>query len=44
MEIAEQLRHGTLTREKAVAKLQALPTRDQVGWLAERIGLAPDGY
>jgi tRNA(Ile)-lysidine synthase TilS/MesJ len=44
MEIAEQLRHGTLTREKALAKLQALPAREQVTWLAERIGLAPDAY
>lgn len=44
MEIAEQLRHGTLSREKALAKLQALPAREQVVWLAERIGLPPDAY
>jgi tRNA(Ile)-lysidine synthase TilS/MesJ len=44
MEIAEQLRHGTLSREKALAKLQALPAREQVTWLADRIGLAPNAY
>ena len=44
MEIAEQLRHGTLSREKAMVKLQALPAREQVAWLADRIGLAPDAY
>jgi tRNA(Ile)-lysidine synthase TilS/MesJ len=44
MEIAEQLRHGTLSRADALAKLNALPSRAQVGWLAERIGLGPDDY
>lgn len=44
MEIAEQLRHGTLSIEKAQAKLQALPAREQVTWLADRIGLEPNAY
>lgn len=42
MEIADQLRHGTITREKALKKLNTLPQRDGVTWLAERIGLNGD--
>jgi hypothetical protein len=41
-EIAEQLRHGLVSREEAAAKLEALPTRDDVAWLAERLGVELD--
>ncbi len=44
MEIAEQLRQGVMTREQAIAKLDAIPSRNDVSWLAERIGLAPDAF
>lgn len=42
LEIAEQLRHGLLTREEGLAKLETLPTREDVAWLADRIGVARD--
>ena len=42
LEIAEQLRHGTLTREEAAHKLRSVPSRDDVAWLGERIGLDAD--
>jgi len=42
LEIAEQLRYGLLTREQAAAKLDTIPTREQVAGLAQRIGLADD--
>ena len=36
------LRYGLLTREQAAAKLDTIPTREHVAWLAQRIGLADD--
>ena len=44
LEIAEQVRAGTLTREEARAKLTTLPSRDQVVPLARKIGLGDDAY
>ena len=41
-EIAEQLRHGLITREAAQAKLAAIPERADIDWLAERLELDPD--
>ena len=41
-EIAEQLRHGLISREEATAKLVTLPTKRDVSWLAERLGLDID--
>ncbi|TGD98920.1 hypothetical protein [Methylobacterium nonmethylotrophicum] len=42
MEIAEQLRGGTISREAAARKLGTLPGRGDVAWMAERIGLPAD--
>jgi tRNA(Ile)-lysidine synthase TilS/MesJ len=41
-EIAEQLRHGLVTLEEASAKLDALPSRENVEWLADGIGVELD--
>lgn len=41
-EIAEQLRHGLITREQAERKLKNLPSQDSVRWLADRIQLDLD--
>jgi tRNA(Ile)-lysidine synthase TilS/MesJ len=41
-EIAEQLRHGLMTQDQALHKLTTLPRREQVMWIADRIGLAAD--
>jgi len=41
-EIAEQLRQGLMSADEAAAKLAALPTRKDVSWLADRIGLELD--
>lgn len=41
-EIAEQLRHGLTTLEEAAARLEAIPAREDVAWLAERIGVDHD--
>lgn len=38
-EIADQIRHGLLTREAGIAKLLAIPDHQQVGWLASRLGI-----
>ena len=43
-EIAEQLRNGLLTLEEASAKLEAIPSRDAVAWLAEGIGVDVDAF
>ncbi|MGF1528568.1 MAG: hypothetical protein ACFCBW_17495 [Candidatus Competibacterales bacterium] len=42
LEIAEQVRAGTMSRQEAQAKLQALPRREQVIPLAKGIGLSED--
>lgn len=42
LEIAEQLRHGLMTREEAAARLEQIPSRGEVAWLADRIGLDLD--
>lgn len=42
LETAEQVRHGLLSLDEAAAKLAALPTRDDVAWIADRIGLDLD--
>lgn len=42
LETAEQVRHGLLSPEEATAKLAALPTRGDVTWIADRIGLDLD--
>lgn len=44
MEVAEQLRGGTMTREKAEKKLNILPTRIEVTELAHQIGLSDDNF
>lgn len=44
MEIAEQLRAGTMTREEAEHKLNRLPERSDVEGLAEQVGLPGDAY
>ncbi|MEM6477867.1 MAG: hypothetical protein AAF841_01655 [Pseudomonadota bacterium] len=44
LEIAEQLRAGTMERAEAQAKLARLPERKDVKGLAEKVGLAPDEY
>jgi hypothetical protein len=41
-EIAEQLRHGLMTLAEATAKLEAIPSRESVAWLAQGIGLELD--
>lgn len=43
METAEQLREGTISREKAEAKLGTVPSAKDVRWLADRIGVDLDG-
>lgn len=42
LEIAEQVRHGLMTQAEAAAKLRQIPTKQDVAWLAERIGLDLD--
>lgn len=42
-EIADQLRHGLTTRPEALRKLETLPAAEDVAWLAQRIGVRPDG-
>jgi tRNA(Ile)-lysidine synthase TilS/MesJ len=42
LEIADQLRHGLMTREEAEVKLDTLPTLADVAWLADRIGVQSD--
>lgn len=44
LEIAEQLRAGTMSRAEAEEKLSRLPERAEVTWIAERIGLDDNGY
>ena len=44
LEIAEQLRYGLLTREEAAEKLDAIPPRERVAELAQRIGLSRDDF
>jgi tRNA(Ile)-lysidine synthase TilS/MesJ len=44
MEIAEQLRQGTLSIDRAKSKLEDLPQRAEVRWLADQIGLSPNAY
>jgi hypothetical protein len=41
-EIAEQLRQGLMSKDEAIHKLETLPSRQDVAWLAERIGVEPD--
>jgi tRNA(Ile)-lysidine synthase TilS/MesJ len=41
-EIAEQLRHGLISKEHAERKLKNLPSQDSVRWLADRIQLDID--
>jgi tRNA(Ile)-lysidine synthase TilS/MesJ len=42
LEVAEQLRHGTLSRADAERKLGTVPTQEEVRWLADRLHLSPD--
>lgn len=38
-EMADQVRHGLLDRDAAIAKLNAIPNYNQVEWLAQKIGV-----
>jgi hypothetical protein len=42
LEVADQLRHGVLSRADAERKLHTLPGREDVRWLADRLKLAAD--
>lgn len=42
-EIADQLRHGLMTRDEAERKLLTLPEVTDIQWLADRIGVSTDG-
>jgi hypothetical protein len=39
MEVAEQVRSGLMTRAEGIEKLSGVPSREEVAWQAERIGL-----
>ncbi len=41
-EIADQLRHGLISREDATRKLNTLPEQTDIQWLADKIGVSTD--
>lgn len=43
LEIADQLRHGLISRDEAERKLSTIPERRDIDWLAEKIGVSSDG-
>ena len=44
LEIADQVRHGLVDKEKALAKLNKVPSRDQIQWLADKLQLPAHEY